>query len=357
MEKIQNIIEKSLRISPFQKRVFFGTMIAMFFIVTLQLLHIKAPKIINPFPKKTDIFFERIIPKLEEKQSDYKLHTTAQIFPKAEAAREFEEASAYVLVDFDSGNIIESKNLSLKLPIASLTKIMSAVVTLDLVNPEEEFEVRQNAINVVPTIMGASVGERLTVTELLQAALMTSANDAAGILRDGVDKKYNNPVFIRAMNEKAQILGMRNTSFANPQGFDNAENYSSVEDLAVLSYHALHTYPLIADIARKDYQILPPNTMHKEFKLPNWNGLIDVYPNTIGLKIGNTEAAGKTTVVVSERAGKKLMVVLLGAPDIIKRDLWAAKLLDEGYAETSGLTPINVTEENLREKYNSWYSN
>lgn len=99
---------------------------------------------------------------------------------------------------------------------------------------------------------------------------------------------------------------------------------------------------------------MPQDNNHKEFKLPNWNGLLDVYPNIIGFKIGNTDDAGKTTVVLSQRENKTILVVLLGAPGIIERDLWAGQLLDIGFQKTSNLTPINVTEAQLREKYRTW---
>ena len=97
------------------------------------------------------------------------------------------------------------------------------------------------------------------------------------------------------------------------------------------------------------------NENHKQFDLYNWNGLLDVYPDVHGVKIGNTAAAQKTTIVYSTRGGKKLVAVVLGAPDITKRDLWAAKLLDIGYQQTLGLPPVNVTEEQLAAKYSTWH--
>jgi D-alanyl-D-alanine carboxypeptidase len=100
---------------------------------------------------------------------------------------------------------------------------------------------------------------------------------------------------------------------------------------------------------------LPENSNHKQYDVPNWNGLIGVYPGTIGMKIGNTGDAGHTAIVVSKRDGHKMLAVVLGATDLFGRDLSAANLLDMGYEKELGLPRINVTRQQLQEKYNSWY--
>src|SRR5258706_13802462 len=154
----------------------------------------------------------------------------------------------------------------------------------------------------------------MTLAELLHAMLMTSANDAAQVIQDGINTKYHENVFTRAMNEKALFLGLKDSRFDNPQGFDSINNFSSAHDLALLAHYALTNYPLIGKIVQKDYTQLPANQYHKLFDLYNWNGLLDVYPNVYGVKIGNTGRAGTTMVVGSQRAGKDIVVILLGAP-------------------------------------------
>lgn len=156
------------------------------------------------------------------------------------------------------------------------------------------------------------------------------------------------------MNEKATFLGLTNTHFTNPQGFDAKDNYSSAEDLAILSHYALTNYPLIAQIAQKEYVYIAKNSFHKQFDLYNWNGLLGVYPQIKGLKIGNTERAGKTIIAVSNREGKQIIVVLLGAPGILERDLWTSELFDAGYTKLTHLPKVNIKEENLQAKYNTW---
>lgn len=316
-------------------------------------------KILSPLVgnnSEVNVMDEIIKPKIEHIKNTYKLNyeKSSPLVPQAEASDVVNSASAYALVDFESGNVVLEKNLEKQLPIASLTKIMTAVVALDLLDEDEYLTVTRRATRQVPTKIGVVEGQRFTTKELLQATLLTSANDAVQVIHDGVNAKYGEAVFIKAMNEKARFIGLTTTSFTNPQGFDNRDNYSTVHDLAILSYYALKHYPLIKEIVKKDYEFLPADTNHKQFDLYNWNGLIGVYPETMGIKIGNTGRAGKTTVVVSEREGKTLLAVVLGANTIYERDVWSAHLLDLGYEKTMGLLPVDVTEVQLAAKYRSW---
>lgn len=334
-------------------KVFWMTFIAMFIIIALQYLGVRAPRFISPLPVKADVF-DTIRPKLEKKTTTIQLKKRTSFIPSANAAGPYETATSYAVVDLDTGDILTEKASDTQLPVASLTKIMTAVVALDLASPDELITITKSASRQIPTKVGIVPGEQMSVTELLNAMLLTSANDAAEALREGIDQKYGDEVFIRAMNEKAQLLELTNSHFSNPQGFDSRQNYSSAHDLAVLSQYAYANYPLIAQIIKKDYEFLPATGTHKQFDLYNWNGLIDVYPDVIGFKIGNTDAAGKTTVVLSQRAGKKILAVVLGAPGILERDMYAAQLLDIGFEKTLGLTAVNITEEQLREKYGTW---
>lgn len=322
---------------------------------TLYRLNINPVAFLNPVPEKISAF-DRIKSKLKERVNTYSLKKeSGSLVPYALASTvQNVDAASYVVIDYDNGAIIEEKNGEKKLPIASITKVMTTVVALDLADPSEMFTVSERAAAQIPTKIGVKPGQQFTLHELLQAALLTSANDAVEVINDGVDTKYGEKLFIKAMNEKAKNIGLKNTHYANPQGFDDPENYSSVRDQAVLAHYALTHYPLIAEIAAKDFELLSPTGTHRRHDLYNWNGLLGVYPGTSGLKIGNTDAAGKTTVVVAEREGKKILVVLLGAPGVLERDMWAAELLDLGFERTLGLKPVGVTEDQLRAKYATW---
>ncbi|HXS15480.1 MAG TPA: serine hydrolase, partial [Candidatus Saccharimonadales bacterium] len=239
-------------------------------------------------------------------------------------------------------------------PIASLTKLMSAAVALDLMNPNETITVSSSALRVIPTKIGVATGEKLPLKDLLEAMLMTSANDAAQAVHDGVNAKYHENIFVRAMNEKAQSLGLTQTHFANPQGFDG-NNYSSAHDLAILTQYVLTHYPLIDQIVKQDYTFIPATSEHKQYDLYNWNGLLGVYPGAFGVKIGNTDKAGYTTVVIAKRNDKIILAVLLGSPGILERDLWTANLLDDAFISAFNLPPAHITSADLEAKYATWH--
>lgn len=341
-----------------KQKAFWISFITVFIVVALQVGGFSLPKITlpnfsAPTVQKVDVF-NTIIPKLQQKQNTFQLRKPAQFVQSAFAAQSYDNAAAYAVVDYDTGTILAGKKTDTILPIASLTKVMTAVVALDLATPDTLFTATKTVLHTIPTHIAIEPGEKITLTELLNASLLTSANDAVHVIKEGIDIQYGEKVFIKAMNEKAKILGLQNTHFTNPQGFDSPRHYSTVEDMAILTHYALTNYPLILEIVKKDYELLPENQYHKEFSLINWNGLIDVYPGAFGVKIGNTGDAGKTTIVAAEREEKKLIALVLGAPGVLERDLWAAELLDLGFQRTSNLPPIEVTEEQLRGKYSKW---
>jgi len=294
-------------------------------------------------------FSDRFDPLLKIQNDSFSLRESTDI-PSLNNLSE----SAYIAIDDTTGQVLLSKNASTQVSIASLTKIMSAMIALDLMSPQETITVSQLASIMPPTKIGVSPGERLTLDELLHAMLMTSANDAGQAVADGIDAKYNSHIFIWAMNEKARLLGLKHTHFGSAQGFDTTDNYSTASDLAIISHYAMTHYPEIAQIVGEDYVQLPATATHKEYDLYNWNGLLDVYPNISGIKIGNTKAAGYTNIVVAQRNGKKVLVVLLGASGVLERDMDAATLLDSAFALYS-LPPIAITTTDLQAKYNTWH--
>lgn len=316
-------------------------------------LGVNKQSMVSPISREEDVLDE-LLPKLESKKNIFKVRKeNSFLIAPVSAGGEFEQANAYGVVDLETGDVLIEKNLSEKVSIASITKVMTAVVALDLVSPDELFTVTEHAAGIEPTKIGVVAGEKMKVSELIDAAILTSANDAVEVIREGVDSKYGSGTFVKAMNAKAKIIGLKNTSFSNPQGFDNRTHYSSVEDLSILAHYALENYPTLQETAKKEYQFLPADNNHKQFDLYNWNGLLGVYPGASGIKIGNTGRAGYTTLVTSERDGKRLAVVLLGAPGVLERDLWASQLLDIGF-EKLGLESVNITEEALKEKYATW---
>jgi D-alanyl-D-alanine carboxypeptidase len=358
-----NDILDSLRITKSQLRIFLCTFLAMFIMMCLQYLGVRGLgnpiKLIMPIPQNAPVeesdALKTVRPMLEAKPNTFQLkNPTSQGVAQVHASSVMDSAAGYAVVDLDTGEVIAAKVGSTPLPIASITKVMTAVVALDLAASNEMFTVSEHAASIEPTKIGVIPGQKMTLDELLNGLMLVSGNDTAEVIREGIDTKYGEAIFIDAMNAKAKFLGLKNSSFANPQGFDDPKNYSSVEDLAVLTHYALTNYPELAAIARRDYHYVHADNNHKQFDMYNWNGLLGVYPEAHGLKIGNTGDAGKTTIVTAKRGGKTLAAIVLGAPRIIERDLWAAQLLDLGYERTLGLPPVKVTEEQLRAKYQTW---
>ncbi len=342
---------------PFSRwRVFAFTFAIVFLLTIVQYLIPKNlnENFLNSNTSKNSIL-NNVYKRIENKTNIFKLNEPLSLVSSSFASSyDFDNSNAYVAIDYNTGNVLLEKNMSKKFSIASLTKLMTAVVSLDLAKPNDNILISKKASQEEPTTIGVVAGQKMTVKELLNAALLTSANDAAEALRDGINQKYGSNIFVDAMNKKAKFLKLNNTNFSNPQGFDNPNNYSSAEDLAILTHYALENYPLIRDIVKKDYQFIPATNNHKQFDLYNWNGLLDVYPGVEGVKIGNTDNAGYTSIVLSERNNKKVLVVLLGAPGIIKRDIWASEILDASFEKLSQLPSAQITENDLRQKYSTW---
>ncbi|KKR31794.1 MAG: Serine-type D-Ala-D-Ala carboxypeptidase [Candidatus Gottesmanbacteria bacterium GW2011_GWC2_39_8] len=336
-------------------RIFFIS-IGVGFLVALFQLIFSYTNFVSPLTsvQRTEIF-PSLYPNLEKTRNNFVLHKKKSLVSEAyAAAAPYTQAVSYAVIDYDNGEILESKDLSGKRAIASLTKLMTAVVAMDLASPDEVYTASYKTANIQPTKIGLIPGQKMTLRELMEGLLMTSANDTAEMIKEGIDQKYGEEVFIKAMNVKAKFLGLKNSNFDNPQGFDSSNNYSSVEDLSILTHYALENYPLIAEIVKKDYDFLPQNQLHKQYDLYNWNGLLGVYPEVLGVKIGNTKDAGMTMIALSKRGNKKILAVLLGAPGILERDLWTSQLLDLGFKETKGLAVVNVTEQQLLDKYSTW---
>src|SRR5438105_4059360 len=147
--------------------------------VVLQHMHLKLPNFFNsitatisPIPEKVNIF-DSIIPKLELKENQYQLKKESSLIPQVLAAGSFDQAASYVVVNYDTGDILAQKDSEKRLSVASLTKIMTSVIALDLADPEDRFMASEKAANIEPTKIGVVSGQSLTLKELLNAALMT----------------------------------------------------------------------------------------------------------------------------------------------------------------------------------------
>jgi len=230
-------------------------------------------------------------------------------------------SKAALVQDTRTGVVILQNQSKERLPIASLTKIMVAYLALQE-DWSTEVIVSAEAAAMPETRMGLEAGERITLLDLVYGLLMVSGNDAAAALSDHLGSSEEG--FVALMNSKAQELGLADTHFANPQGFDEEGNYSTASDLVALTRAAIFRFPVFASIAAtKEFSVqsLDGRTHH----LINSNQLLFTYPGVDGIKTGTTEAAGECLVFSAIRDGHGVIGVVLGS-----EDRWsdAATLLD-----------------------------
>jgi serine-type D-Ala-D-Ala carboxypeptidase (penicillin-binding protein 5/6) len=237
---------------------------------------------------------------------------------------------AGLVFDLGDGEVLWRRDPLRVLPIASLTKIMTALVVVERTRPAQRVKITQAALNYTGSGIGLlPKGRRVRLEALLNGLLLVSGNDAAIAL--AVHVSGSEQRFVALMNRHARRWGLRCTHFASSHGLEDG-NRSCARDLAVLTRLAM-SKPRIRRIARRPSAILRfPIKGHKLY-LYGHNPLIRMgYAGAIGLKTGYTEAAGRCFVGVVRRGGRRLGVVLLNSPDPVKQ---APKLLDAGFAVSS----------------------
>lgn len=238
-------------------------------------------------------------------------------------------ARSAIVIDSASGKVLFAQDPAEKLPIASITKLMTAVVAVDNLgtNLDKVITVPVIATKESGSRMNLEAGTRFTAHNLLRGMLVGSANDAAVALANTTAK--DQATFIGQMNAKAKALGLEDTHFINPTGFDAAGHYSTAADLAKLTQYALAN-PTIAKIVAMPKVTVTDITGVHRYAINNTNQLVGKYPEVIGVKTGTTEEAG-TSLITAARgsADQVIIVVLLDSPDRFgegKRALdWALK--------------------------------
>lgn len=252
-------------------------------------------------------------------------YPTALATPSPSAQRPDVDAAAASLADLDSGRILYQEEAKAPRPIASLTKIMTALLVIERTRLTEIVETSENAAGQAGAELGLQPGEQRTVRELLIALLLQSANDAAVALAEHVSGSVE--VFVDNMNQRAAELGMRNTEFRSPSGLDDS-GHSTARDLLRLASEAFLD-PTFASIAATRIAKVPSDEGEHR-KLQNRNALLWLYDGTIGGKTGYTGAAGFCLIAAAERDGLRLATVVLGAPEQAFSE--AAEILNHGFA-------------------------
>lgn len=227
-------------------------------------------------------------------------------------------AESYLLYDAERDLILYSKNIEEKMYIASLTKLMAAMVVLSNAAPEEIAFVSQNAVKTEGEMGNLVVGEKISVRNLLHALLIESSNDAATALAEHIENKSAESEggrlkFVELMNKKSEVLGLKNTHFTTPSGLNG--NYSTALDLIRLA-KASFDYPLIWEILKKSSAEVESDDKKIVHHYANSNKLLARFPNILGGKTGYTEEAGECMILVHEiKQGQRNIFVILNAKD------------------------------------------
>lgn len=236
-------------------------------------------------------------------------------------------AHAAYFVEINSGDVLFQKNPHQKLSIASLNKIMTAIVALENLGWRKEVLISRRATEIEPDEMVLLPGEILTVEDLLYGVFLVSANDAAEALAESISGGREE--FIRLMNQKAEQLQMKNTLFLNPTGLEEKkEQYSTAFDVALMSRYAIKYFPHLVDITSTVHIILPKTTAHQDYDLYSGINLLTTYPGVTGFKTGYTPQAGLTLVTLAKKGEYEVLGVLLNTEN---RREEARKLLNYSF--------------------------
>jgi len=241
-----------------------------------------------------------------------------------------DSVSSYIVKESGRATPLMAKDIERAVSPASLTKILTCIMAIESGRLEEDVVITKEATMVEPSKAGFNQGERIKLIDLVKAALVNSSNDAAFAI--AIHLSGNVDSFIAAMNYRAQRIGMRNSRFTNPAGFDNgiyAGNTSTANDLLRLTEYAIRN-PVFNQVARLDEAVFMEQTTRKLYCLKTHNKLLDKYPYAVGIKTGYTSRAGRCLIARAVKDNRDILLVMLNA----KTDRWnvAVDIFDTAFS-------------------------
>jgi D-alanyl-D-alanine carboxypeptidase len=248
-------------------------------------------------------------------------------------------ATPYLVVDADSGQVlIDNEGTAVWYP-ASLTKLMTVYVALDAVRNgkltlDTPLIMSVRAARMAPSKMGFRPGTEVTLDNALKMLMVKSPNDVAVMVAEGVSGSVE--AFADDMNGAAQRLGLHESHFVNPNGLHSPNHVSSARDMAMVARALLREFPDHADLFS-----IGALQLGNQY-IPNHNGLLGRYPGADGMKTGFTCPAGFNVVASANHSGRRLIVVVLGAPTARSRNQEAANLFDQGFAMSGGIGSLDA---------------
>lgn len=263
----------------------------------------------------------------------------APAFPVSAMSLPSVSARSAVLIEAESGKVLFGKSENTRLPMASTTKIMTAIVAIELCADLDAFiSVDKRAVGVEGSSVYLYSGEKISIRSLLYALLLSSANDAAAAIAFALCGSIES--FAVQMNALADRLGLSDTHFTNPHGLHDTEHYTTARELAIITAYALKD-PTFREIVSAKKATIPIQNGESDRYLVNHNKLLSSYRGAIGVKTGFTKKAGRCLVSAAERDGLTLIAVTLNAPDDWRDH---SSLLDFGFAsyERIALDPFSI---------------
>jgi D-alanyl-D-alanine carboxypeptidase (penicillin-binding protein 5/6) len=248
-------------------------------------------------------------------------------------------AHAYLLMNAASGQVMLEHEGETQLPMASTTKIMTAILALEQGNLNDVVTVGEKPYSTGGSTIWLGLGEQQTLQNLLYALMLESANDAAVAIAEHIGGTEER--FVELMNQKAQAIGATHTHFANSHGLHDPNHYTTAHDLALIARYAMQN-PEFRRLVETETATIPGFKANPPRNLVNHNQLLGYYDGTTGVKNGYTEEAGLTNVAAAKRGDTELIAVVLGAQNFI----WTSsmKLLDYGFSHPLPAPVVQTTE-------------
>ncbi|MBQ6809723.1 MAG: D-alanyl-D-alanine carboxypeptidase [Clostridia bacterium] len=256
------------------------------------------------------------------------------ILPLKTAAEPEISAKSGIVIELNTGIILYSKNSQEALPMASTTKIMTALIASEIGDLEAQMTVSEKAASVDGSQMGLLAGQTLSLEDLLYMMMLKSANDAAEVIAENLCGSVEK--FVELMNEKAQKLGCKSTHFENVHGLPNENHYTTAEELAKIAAAAFKNVTVREIVGTKTKKL-----DYFSIVLENSNKLLNSYPYACGMKTGFTKAAGRCLVSAARKDGITLIAVTLSAPDDWNDH---TKMLDYGFSRVSTYEVVGAGE-------------
>lgn len=247
------------------------------------------------------------------------------------------QAKSALLMDYETGTILYEKNPHEKLPIASITKVMTILLALEAIDDgklklDDTITVSDYASSMGGSQVFLYPGEVLTVDAIMKAIIVASGNDASVAMAEKLSGAHE--VFVARMNDRAKELGMVNTNFVNATGLPVENHYSSAYDVAIMSREIIK-HPLFFKWSTIWVETLEES--RNKTALGNTNRLIRFYEGTDGIKTGSTDEAGYCLSATTKRGNMRLLSIVLGSPSGQVRFSQATKLMDYGFANYESL--------------------